>query len=226
MLGNAPSPSAAETLGRQKLVGLVWLNLRQLVISTGGILVSLGILALSAYIAEVTPETDATAGIIVVLGWFAFVAGCVAFLVVQSWHAIAPQVMTLEGLKPGASARRSKQLLRAQGVHPSGYGSVWTLYSLLALLLLFVAGGISGCLSLVGFPENVKGLLSNIPFSPVLVELLSLLPTFLVLWTLMPLWAIATTIIYYDRRIRLEGYDIEALAEDVWRADRSRRFEL
>jgi hypothetical protein len=99
-------------------------------------------------------------------------------------------------------------------------------YCLLLLLFLFVYGGITGCLSIAGYPENIRGLIGGWPFSPVLVEALGVLPYFLVIWTLMPLWAIATTIIYYDRRIRLEGYDIEALAEDVWRADRSRRFEL
>ena len=34
------------------------------------------------------------------------------------------------------------------------------------------------------------------------------------------------TTILSERRIRLEGYDIEALAKDIWRADKHRRFGL
>lgn len=229
MIGDAPSPAAAASQARKKLMSVFWLNVREMLISSGGILISLGLLALSAYVSTVTSESDASAGLLVILAWFGFAAGLVMFLFVQSWHAIAPQVMTLENAERGsakAATRRSKQLLKAMNNHGSGFGAIWVLYCLLFLLFLFIGAGISGCLSLAGFPENIRGMIASWPFAPVILELVSLLPTFLVIWTLVPLWAIATTIIYYDRRIRLEGYDIEALAEDVWRADRSRRFEL
>lgn len=226
MVGNAPSAESADSAGRQRLMSLFWLNARQLFYATGGILISFGLLALSAYISDVTAETNLTAGVVVGIAWIGFIAGVVMFLMIVSVHALAPQVMILEDVPPGVASKRSKQLLKAYGHHGAGHGSVWALYSLLFLLFLFIAGGISGSLDTLGFPDNVRNLIAGWPFSPVIVEALGLLPTFFVIWTLMPLWAIATTIIYYDRRIRLEGYDIEALAEDVWRADRSRRFEL
>jgi hypothetical protein len=134
--------------------------------------------------------------------------------------------MTLEGTTVREAARRSSTLLKSYGFHGSGGQTVWMLYSLLVLLWLLVGVGIGQSLELVGFPDNMRGLISGLPFSPLILEALRLVPTFLVIWTLTPVWAATTTIIYYDRRIRLEGYDIEALAEDVWRADRSRRFEL
>jgi hypothetical protein len=46
------------------------------------------------------------------------------------------------------------------------------------------------------------------------------------LWVLIPVWCTTTTILYFERRIRLEGYDIELLARDMVRSRKESRFEL
>jgi hypothetical protein len=226
MVGNAPSAEAAENRGRQLLGKLFLLNLREVLLSCGGILVSLALMALSAYIASVTSESDASAALVLIVAWIGMIAGCAFFLYIISKHALAPAVMTLEGTTVKQAAKRSSTLLKSYGFHGSGGNIVWMLYGLLLILWLLVGLGISVSFEFIGFPENARGLISGLPFSGLILEALRLIPTFLVIWTLTPVWAATTTIIYYDRRIRLEGYDIEALAEDVWRADRSRRFEL
>lgn len=226
MLGNAPSAIAADARGRALLPRLFWLNLREILIACGGVLIGLGLLALAGHLGNVTTETDATAAIVLVLAYIGFVVGGVGFLVVIVRHALAPAIMTLEGLGIVQSARRSASLLKSYGVHGSGGGTIWSVYALLILLCLLVGGGVSVSLGMFGYPESVRNLIADLPGAGLIVEALGLLPTFLVLWTLVPVWAATSTIVYYDRRIRLEGYDIEALAEDVWRADRSRRFEL
>jgi hypothetical protein len=226
MVGNAPSAEAAEAKGRQLMGKLFLLNLRETLLASGGILVSLGLLALSSYIASVTSENDAAAALVLIVAWIGLVVGVVFFFYIISKHALAPAILTLENTTVRAASKRSSVLLKSYGFHGSGGGTVWLLYALLLVLWLLVGVGISQSLELFGFPQNMRGLISALPFAPVILEALLLLPTFLVIWTLTPVWAATTTIIYYDRRIRLEGYDIEALAEDVWRADRSRRFEL
>jgi hypothetical protein len=173
-----------------------------------------------------TSETDVTAGIVFLIACFAFgVAGGV-FLWVFARHALAPAAMVLEGASVGQAVRRSVHLMRRDRVHGSGGGTIWLLFVLLVLLYLLMQFGVGGSLEAVGYPETVRGWISGLPLSGVIVEALALLPTFVVIWTLVPLWSAATTILYYDRRIRLEGYDIEALAEEVWRADKSHRFDL
>jgi hypothetical protein len=226
MVGNAPSAEAAETRGRQLLGKLFLLNLREVLLASGGILVSLGLLGLSSYIASITSESDSAAALILILAWLGLVTGTLFFFFIISKHALAPVIMTLENTTVREASKRSSNLLKSYGYHGSGGGTVWLLYGLLLILWLLVGVGISASLELLGFPQNIRGMISALPFAPLILEALLLLPTFLVIWTLTPVWAATTTIIYYDRRIRLEGYDIEALAEDVWRADRSRRFEL
>lgn len=226
MVGNATSTDAAEDRGRQLLVKLFWLNLREILVAAGGIIVSLGLLALASYISSVTTETDATAGVVLILAWLGFALGGFFFVAVVVRHALAPVILTLEGKSIGEAAKRSVALLKSYGMHSGGFTSVIGVISLLLLLWLLVGGGISISIETLGLPQLLRSGVSGLPFSSIILEALGLLPTFLVLWTLTPVWAATTTIIYYDRRIRLEGYDIEALAEDVWRADRSRRFEL
>ena len=58
---------------------------------------------------------------------------------------------------------------------------------------------------------------------PIVEGVVGLLPYFLSLWVTIPVWAVTVTIIYYERRVRLEGYDIEALAQDVWHPNREDR---
>jgi hypothetical protein len=226
MVGNAPSPEGADAKGRQLLTKLFWLNLREVFLASGGFLVSLGLLALAGHLGNLSDSSNAMVTAVLGLAWLGFVAGGVTFLVVITRHALAPTVMTLEGTGTSLAGKRSWALLKGFGIHLGGANAVWNLYLLLGLLWLLVYGGISGSLSLFGYPQNIEALVAGLPFAPVIVAGLGLVPMFLALWTLMPVWAATTTIIYYDRRIRLEGYDIEALAEDVWRADRSRRFEL
>ena len=49
----------------------------------------------------------------------------------------------------------------------------------------------------------------------VLVEGSSALPSFLALWLLVPFLSCSLVTIYFDRRIRIEGFDIETMARDV-----------
>lgn len=226
MLGNAPDPAAAEAVGRRLFGRLFLLSLRIVLIASAGMVVAIGLMALAGHVASITAESDATAGLILLGAWLAFAAAFVGFLFVLQRYALAPAALVLEKTGISEACRRSAFLLRASAGHSGGGGAVWSVYLLLLILLVPVWGGISASLDLINYPDSVQAQISGFPFAGALVEALGLLPMFLVLWTLTPVWAATMTILYFDRRIRLEGYDIEALAEDVWHADRSRRFEL
>ena len=40
-------------------------------------------------------------------------------------------------------------------------------------------------------------------------------PTFVSLWLLLPLWSTAMTVLYYDRIVRIEAYDVSLILEDI-----------
>jgi hypothetical protein len=60
----------------------------------------------------------------------------------------------------------------------------------------------------------------------VVIAGVDLLPYYLAIWTLIPVWATTLTVIYYERRIRLEGFDIEAMASQIKTDDRASRFNV
>jgi len=78
----------------------------------------------------------------------------------------------------------------------------------------------------VGIAEQSRSLADWPYVGVILQKVLELFPLFLAIWIIIPVWCTTTTLLYYERRIRLEGYDILALAQEVWRADRQSRFQV
>jgi hypothetical protein len=226
MSGSVPDASAAVKAARRDLPALLRLNVRQLLLSTSGLLLSMLLLVASALLARHTAEENIVAGLTVIAAFLGLAIGALLFLFVRQIYALAAPVVVLEGIAPAAAAQRSKDLLAATGYHPSGYGAVWTLYTVAAFAALSLWLGTSFILDMIRSWGPAEALLLRLPLQDLVQEALSLAPMFMTLWFLLPLWASTVTIIYFERRIRMEGYDIEVLASEVWRADRKGRFEL
>ena len=226
MLGNVPSIDGAIRAAKRTVTTLIRVHFWEFLLACSGIIVAFGLSILSSTLDTVTGQENVLAGLVALLALLGFCAGGAIFLVVVSRHALAAPVAVIEGLGPRAAGTRSVELMRGRGPIVSGYGHVWSLYIVLFFLSLLIAAGLSGFLGLIGFESRVASALDNLPYGGVFAKALGLIPVFLWVWTLVPVWATTVAIIYYERRIRLEGYDIEALAADVWRTDRQTRFEL
>jgi hypothetical protein len=224
--GSVPDPRSALRSVPKSLTNLMRLNVKQLLLSTSGILVAMGFLAAGALLDAATAEDHLLSAVAVLLGGLALVLGCAVFLLVRQRYALASPAVVLEGVSAGAAARRSRELMSGAMRHPSGHGAVWTFYFVCGFLALLVYGGVQGIVSLIGLSEHLQTLLERLPMRFLFEEVLNLAPAFLVLWVVVPFWASAIAVLYFERRIRLEGYDIQNLASEVWRADRSTRFEL
>lgn len=226
MIGNVPTADGALRTAFRTLGSLVKVHFWELLLSGSGLIGALALSALSSLIDRATVNENALAGIVALLAIGSMIVGGFIFLVVVSRHALAAPAAVLENLEPRAAAKRSVQLMKGQGPIISGYGNVWGLYIVLLVVSIVANVSIYGFLSMVGFPSRFESYFDNLPMGGLVIEALGLVPMFLWVWTLVPVWAVTVTIIYYERRIRLEGYDIEALAGDVWRSDRQNRFEL
>jgi Na+-transporting methylmalonyl-CoA/oxaloacetate decarboxylase beta subunit len=124
------------------------------------------------------------------------------------------------------SAKRSSALLAAQGNSASGAGTVFGLFALIAILDLIVFVGIQAMFSLTDLPDHLSSLFANLPFSGLVTTMIDLIPGLLQTWMILPVWATTVTILYFDRRIRTEGYDIEALAAEIDRQGGRHRFDV
>lgn len=226
MLGNVPSIDGAIRAAKRTIGTLIRVHFWEFLLACSGILAAFGLSILSSMLDQSTSQSNVVAGLVAILAFGGFSFGGLIFLVVISRHAIAAPIAVLEGLGPRAASKRSVQLMKGSGAIASGYGHVWSVYVVLFFVSCLVALGLAGFLAIVGFHDRFASLFDNVPYGGLLINAVELVPLFLWVWTLVPVWATAVAIIYYERRIRLEGYDIEALAADVWRTDRQTRFEL
>jgi len=133
------------------------------------------------------------AGILMAVGFILlFVPGLIAL----GWFAVAIPVAAIEGLKHSAALGRSRQLARGHLLHV--LGTLLLVWLIVVALVLGGALGMGLVFALAGVPQRLIDFISNVLMIP-----------------LFPLAAIATTLLYYDLRVRNEGADVEALVEEL-----------
>lgn len=223
MVGNVPNPAAAQQGARSRLTRMLKLNLRELLAGCSGLLVGIACLMASALADSSDSNLLALTSL---LGVLAFVFGGALMLIVVCRHALAAPALLIEEATSRQAAKRSASLLKGGLYHPSGYNNVITFVLVSGLLVGFIFGGIVMSFDAIGIQAWIDDILAGSVFHDLVNAAFNMTPWFLVIWTVVPVWCTATTILYYERRARLEGYDIEALAQDVWRTDKQSRFQL
>lgn len=224
-VGGQVDAGKAQILARKNLWQMVKVNLWQLLMSSASIIASGIILLFGGWLAQATPESNVWAGILTVIGGIGIFCGSVIFLFVFAKYSLAPAVSILENVKPRASLKRSSELLKAQGFHSSATFTVIGLCFVLYIIASLLGGGIEITLALFDVQEKIRFYTVGLPFSGIITEVVDLVPTFLMIWLLIPVWSVANVLVYFDRRIRLEGYDIQALSNEIVVGGRH-RFEV
>lgn len=130
---------------------------------------------------------------IIILGILALLVPGVVF---SLWYTLIGPVVVLEGLSGRAALRRSRQL--GKGHYLRNLGVLWVTM-LVTLLLAMVLGGLVGVAGyFAGLDQRMISLLGGL--SGLLVA--PPIPIFMVL-------------LYYDMRVRKEGYGAAQLADDL-----------
>jgi hypothetical protein len=222
--GSTPNLETARKVARKNLLNMATLSVKQVLLSCSGLVLGLLGLMLSAWLTDLFPNSNSPA-IITVVSIIFLILGIFIFPVALGINAIAMPTCVIEGLKSKEAGKRGRELLKAGPYQPSGYDTVTSLLAMVAILILLLLGGLMMALSMLPIESWLDNSTILGPVKSVLENLISTLPVYFTIWTLVPVWGTTTTILYLERRIRIEGYDIEALAKDVWRADRQSRFE-
>ncbi len=225
MVGVTPSINGAKKAARSCLGRAVWLSVRQSLWACLGFAAGIIGLIASAYMETTVPGNNMSA-LITVFAIVCLVFGALLMPLVLGMYAISMPVCLLEGASVKESVERTRYLMKKHPNHSAGYESILLLYLIMLLLLVLIFAGFSAAYSMlpVGDWINAVDILSR--YRSGIESILGGIPLLLTIWVLIPVWGTTTTILYLERRIRLEGYDIETLAKDVWRADRQSRFEL
>jgi hypothetical protein len=225
MVGHVPNIPAALKAAQGKLGALFKTLLWQMWVGSIFFLVAVGLLMTSALITVSNPDALGGPAAIAAVATIAFGFGYAWVPVVVCRGALAPAVMMLEDLKPRECLRRSAALLKGER-GPSGYETLVNGLVLIGLLYLMGGWGMFALAESLGIGTWLADTVVGSQWSDVLNAMFAYLPWYLVIWVTIPLWSTITTIVYFERRVRKEGYDIEVLAQDVWRTDQSRRFQL
>lgn len=166
--------------------------------------------------------------LVAVLGFVLLYASVLVVPFVICRLILVPVVATLEPETRGV-LKRATDLMKAPQVATfgvSGYGVAWKCFFIVVVLFGIMAGGAAAVVDLLGVADALETL-----GGPLLLKTLAAMgvagaPAFLAIWVVVPVWCTTATLLYYDRRIRHEAFDIEFLSKDVRRADRSARFQL
>lgn len=137
-------------------------------------------------------------GLVVGLGFLLLVVPGIIF---SLWYALTIPVLVLEGTKAGASMGRSRALVSGN------LGKVFVL-GLVVFLITWIIGMVFG---LIGQQVGLAVSGGSIRLLRFISSLFSVVSQILT----MPISAAAYILLYYDLRIRKEGFDLEMLAQSL-----------
>ena len=197
--------------GAITMVGL----LLQIFLRSGVVLmVAGGLLMVSAYCeqAGLTSGIGDVAAVFAVLG---LVSSVFMVPIVMSTLALAPAIAAIEGVGPKTAMRRSKALMKKSRHIPSGYDTLVNLWVVSGFVAFLLWLGFYSAFAMVGAAGFVQDLAGRSVFWAIVGETIMTFPTFAAIWVLVPFMTCCVTVLYYDRRVRLEALDIETMAHDV-----------
>lgn len=158
-------------------------------------------------------NTVGVADVLVGFGVFGLFVGFIFSIVGFGKSFLAPAVLMIESLTSTRDViRRCRKLTqKGPGVPPS---TDTLLVMLITLVFIFFAlyGGFAISIGILNIESVVRSVTSTGPIRTVLLAAIDLTPMFFALWTIIPTWGLFSTCLYFDRRVRLEAYDIDALA--------------
>lgn len=220
MLGNEPNVKEADSTGARSVSSLTGVMfgviLRTVWAPLGGLLM----LALSVFSDSLPGSLKLMGALPAIIGFLGIALAFILVPVVIHRTALAPVLAVLEGISGRAAIKRAVSLMQTDKTLSSSAGTTATFLLLALVLYASISGGVSAVFGLI----NLGQILSS--FSPgpwanaLITGIVKAFPYWLALWIILPFWGSVITTLYYDRRVRLEGFDIQILAEDITHADR------
>lgn len=225
LLGEKLNLREAERTARKKSGKLAWVIIRASLPTCIGFVFSVGLLGVSALISQQNDTFLGDAAVAAIgLAGVSLSILLLPFTLTRS--ALAPCVLVFEKATPKEACKRSLALLSKTPFHGTGYEMFSTLAALNFLVGIGMLSSISFLISMFNEGIGLETFIQNHAVLSFIKLIISTLPVFLTLLVMIPLWSVVSTIVYVERRIRLEGFDIEVLAHDAQTVGRKVLFEL
>ncbi len=207
------APAASMRIFRVMLSGFI---------RSTGILVASLVLFLLAAVGR--GSSGGTLGIIgTASGFVTLFAGLIATPIAAYRLSLTPPVALLESESPKTAFDRSVSLVKPYKHIPSLLESQIGLGLILLAGMFFILVGVSTVFAMIPLEPFFRSQVWMGPWADIVIGVLDAIPLLLTIWLLAPLWTIGVTVMYYDRRSRLEAFDIAVLADDVLKVNRTNR---
>jgi hypothetical protein len=227
VVGNLSDIRFAIANARKRWFGILLLQLRQLLLGFSGLVFSaLLLLASGTFGIRGGDAQSASSGVMAFIAVVGIILGFLLAVFVFGWGALVIPAYLMEGGSVREASRRGYDLMRGSGPIPGGIGFIWQLIGVVMLYVILLSAGIGTAIGLIGSFESGGSPFKDIPYGEFIEAAFTYVPLFLSVWVLSPLWGIGATVLYYERRVRKEGYDVEILAQDIWKRTPGSRFQI
>lgn len=215
LLGQTISPVRAQARTLERLKVLLGSVLAIMCMSS-----SIPIIGALLLVTGASVENQTSGEVASVLAMILLVASIVWVPGSLNNQALVPMISVCENLNVRETFARNKLLLskfviNKVTVHGSGrelFGQVWAIFFLIAII---TGVGFSSFVGMFSIAEESGKILGYGSAAVIIKAFLNMLPWFLALWCAITLWSVACAVVYFDRRMRIEGLDIELLAKEA-----------
>jgi len=218
-LGKIPSVTDSMRKFTGNIPWAIWTSLLSMALIAITFIFPLGALGAPYFYALVYPPTGWISGILLIAAAFVlFIISLVPLLAVFMRLMLIVPALALEGMNGWKAVWRSSSLVRYDpGLGILYWGEMRLSFLLLPLFIieLLILSLTSLPLVIYQITEAIRhggGQMTPPPDSTVII---SQIMTFLAISLILPLYPIATTLFYYDIRIRREGFDLEVMARQL-----------
>ncbi len=226
VLGRTVDPQEAEVYARANMLRLFAAGLFEMFVCLSGELVGGALMLIAGALTRFTPDSSGTSGIVMLVGILTMFGGLVVSAYILIRRTLVLPVAVIEEVGVRRAAKRCSGLMKRVGFHSDGGGTATAIYVLMAIVSVVVGLGLTIVIGIVGLSDLIKQLSDSTAIQTLLSTFCDLVPVFFVLWLLIPFWATTVVVLYYERRVRIEGFDIEQLAEEIGRDGRTSRFDV
>ena len=184
-------------------------------------LICAGVMTLMAVLVGSFPDNILVSFIAVAIIFFGFIFAFLTPPIIMGNLALAQVAAELEGVKGKAALDRSRFLMKGQGHILGGHGSLFGSWFLVLFIVFCIYIGLESAFAMFGLTPWAAAQASQGQFAKIIGAVVQSLPGFLALWLVTPLYGALVSILYFDRRVRVEAYDIKVLANDVLQSNDS-----
>ncbi len=139
-------------------------------------------------------------------------------------HSLSPAIVAIEGLSPSEASKRSKELLKGRNRADNPTSVISNGFIVLMFCNWAIMTAIGAAFEYLDVDGWIRHFMVGSFYNQIVEIAVRSAPTFIVFVFLMPFWCLLVSIVYYNCRVKFEGYDIDLLAKEALQSGKAATF--